>query len=121
MDNALAALVKSGVGTGAPTNRSSRYYGNGVEQITLSNGAVVSYLSRRIIPPMGIYAQAQNYSVVAGDRLDVLAARFLGDPILFWMIADANGAQNPGDLTATPGRVILIPLVSGIPTGARNG
>jgi hypothetical protein len=31
--------------------------------------------------------------VVEGDRLDNLAARFLGDPLLCWMICDANGAQ----------------------------
>jgi nucleoid-associated protein YgaU len=121
MDNALAALVQSGVGTGAPTNPSSRYYGFGVEQMTLANGTVVSYLSRRIIPPMSLYTQTQNYTVVAGDRLDNLAARFLGDPILFWMIAEANGAEDANELTAEPGRVILIPLVSGIPPGARNG
>jgi len=121
MDNALAALVKSGVGTGAPTNPSSRYYSAGVEQLTLPNGNVVSYLSRRIIPPMSIYTRTQNYNVIAGDRTDILAARFLGDPILFWMLADANGVEDSNDLTATSGRVILIPLVSGIPTGARNG
>jgi hypothetical protein len=45
----------------------------------------------------------------------------MGDPILFWMIADANGALDSNDVTAVPGRSILIPLVSGIPTGARNG
>lgn len=121
MDNALAALVQSGIGTGAPTNPSSRYYGFEVEQITLANGTVVSYLSRRIIPPMSLYTKTQNYSVVAGDRLDNLTARFLGDPILFWMIADANGAEDADALTAEPGRVLLIPLVSGIPAGARNG
>ena len=121
MDNALLALVKSAVGTGPPTNPSSRYYGFGVEQINLPDGTPVSYLSRRIIPKGGVYKQTQNYSAVAGDRLDNLAARFLGDPILFWMIADANGAENPDDLTAEPGRVIQIPLVSGIPPGARNG
>jgi len=121
MDNALAALVKSGVGTGAPTNSKSRYCGAGVEQITLPNGSTVSYLSRRIIPPMSIYTQTQNYSVVSGDRTDILAARFLGDPILFWMLADANGIEDSNELTATPGRVIPIPLVSGIPTVARNG
>jgi len=121
MDNALAALVQAAVGTGAPTNPNSRYYGNGVEQITLPNGVVVAYLSRRIIPPPSIYPQTQNYSVVVGDRLDNLAARYVGDPILFWMIADANSAFNPDDLTATPGKTILIPLVSGIPAGARNG
>jgi hypothetical protein len=37
------------------------------------------------------------------------------------MIADANGAMDANDLTSEPGRVILIPLVSGIPSGARNG
>jgi len=121
MDNALAALVQSAVGTGAPSNPSSRYYGTGVEQITLPSGTVVSYLSRRIIPPSSVYTQTQKYSVVAGDRLDNLAARFLGDPILFWMIADANGVEDANELTAEPGRVILIPLVSGIPAGARNG
>ena len=121
MDNALLALVKSGVGTGAPTNPSSRYYGAGALQITLQSGTTVSYLSRRIIPPMSIYTQTQNYSVASGDRTDILAARFLGDPILFWMLADANGALDSNELTATPGRAILIPLVSGIPTGARNG
>jgi hypothetical protein len=121
MDNALAALVQSAVGTGAPANPSSRYYGAGVEQIALANGTVVSYLSRRIVPAMSVYTQTQNYSVMAGDRLDNLAARFVGDPILFWMIADANGAMSADDLTAEPGRAILIPLVSGIPAGARNG
>ncbi len=121
MDNALAALVKSGVGTGAPTNPNSRYYGSAVEQITLADGTVVAYLSRRIVPQMSIYAQTQNYTAVAGDRLDNLAARYLGDPQLYWMIADANGVKDPDELTAEPGRVILIPLVSGIPAGARNG
>lgn len=121
MDNALSALVQSAVGTGAPTNPSSRYYGSDTEQYTMPNGTIVSYLSRRIIPQATIYTKTQNYNVVSGDRLDNLAARFLGDPILFWMIADANSAEYSDDLTDEPGRVIQIPLVSGIPAGARNG
>ena len=121
MDNALAAMIQSAAGTGAPTNPNSRYYGDAVEQMTAADGTVIAYLSRRIIPPSTLYLQSQNYSVVAGDRLDNLAARFLGDPTLFWMIADANRAQDPDELTAAPGRIIQIPLVSGIPSGARNG
>lgn len=121
MDNGLAALVQAAAGTGAPVNPSSRYYGNAVEQMTAPDGTVVAYLSRRIIPRATVYTQTQNYSVVAGDRLDNLAARFLGDPLLFWMICDANGAENPDTLTAEPGRALQIPLVSGIPAGARNG
>jgi len=121
MDNALAALVQGAAGTGAPLNPNSRYYGTGVEQITLPDGTVVAYLSRRIIPQADIYAQTQSYSVADGDRLDNLAARYVGDPILFWMIADANTAFDPEQIVATPGEVIQIPLVSGIPSGARNG
>ena len=121
MDNGLAALVQSAIGTGAPNNPSSRYYGSGVEQMTLPDGTVVAYLSRRIIPQTTIWTQTQNYSVAAGDRLDNLAARYLGDPILFWMLADANSAFDPDRVTSEPGEQILIPLVSGIPAGARNG
>jgi hypothetical protein len=121
MNNALQALVQAAAGTGAPTNPNSRYYGNAVEQLTRPDGTVVAYLARRIIPPISIWPQTQRYRVVAGDRLDNLAARFVGDPMLFWMIADANGAFDPDDLTAEPGRLIRIPLVSGIPSGARSG
>ena len=121
MDNALKALIQSAAGTGAPTNPNSRYYGYPVEQMIAPDGTAIAYLSRRVAPQTNIYPQTQNYSVVEGDRLDNLAARFLGDPILFWMICDANGTSNPDELTAVPGRVIQIPLLSGIPPGARNG
>ena len=121
MDNALASLIKSAAGTGAPTNPTSRYYGAQTEQYTQPDGTPVMYLARRIIPQSGIYTSVQNYVVVDGDRLDNLAAKFLGDPLLYWMICDANGATDPDELTSQVGRTILIPLPSGIPAGARNG
>ncbi|KAA6459807.1 LysM domain-containing protein [Acidobacteria bacterium AB60] len=121
MDNALAALVRSAAGSGAPTNPNSRYYGSAVEQLTMPDGTVVAYLARRIIPQSTIYPQTQNYNIVIGDRLDILAARYIGDPVLFWMIADANTAFDPEKLAEEPGTIIQIPLVSGIPSGARNG
>jgi hypothetical protein len=121
MDNALAAMVQAAAGTGAPANPNSRYYGFAVEQTMLPDGTQVAYLARRIIPQASIYGQTQNYSVVVGDRLDNLAARFIGDPILFWMIADANTAFEPDDLTSEAGTGIVSPLVSSIPAGARNG
>ena len=121
MDNGLASLVQSAAGTGAPINPSSRYYGSPVEQLTLADGTVIAYLSRRIIPQASIYPQTQNYSVIIGDRLDNIAARYIGDPILYWMIADANTAFDPDKVADEPGTVIQLPLVSGIPSGARNG
>jgi hypothetical protein len=121
MDSALAALIQSSAGTGAPTNTSSRYYGAAINQYAPPGGAPVAYLARRIVPQPTIYLSVQNYIVVENDRIDNLAARFLGDPLLFWMICDANVVTDPDDLTAQKGSSILIPLASGTPAGARNG
>jgi hypothetical protein len=121
MDGALQAMVKSAAGTGAPTNQSSRYYGAPVETLVKPGGVPVAYLSRRILPQPEIYTSLQDYAVVEGDRLDNLASRFLGDPLLFWMICDANGATDPDELTAQIGRTIKIPVAAAIPPGVRNG
>jgi hypothetical protein len=121
MDTALASLIQSAVGTGAPTNTSSRYYGAAIKTYTQPDGTPVVYLTRRIVPQPSIYVSVQNYAVVESDRIDNLSARFLGDPLLFWMICDANVATDPDELTAQKGRSILIPLASAIPPGARNG
>jgi hypothetical protein len=121
MDNALKSVVLAAAGTGGPTNPDSRYYGFAVEYFTRLDGVQVAYLQRRIVPQPDIYTSLQNYVVVDGDRLDNLASKYLGDPLLFWMIADANAATDPEDLTAQIGRTIQIPLASGIPASARNG
>jgi len=119
----LQSMVLAAAGTGAPTSPSSRYYGFSVEYFTRPDGTQVAYLRRRIIPQASIYTSVQSYVVVDGDRLDNLANKFLGDPLLFWMIADANTATDPDDLTsaAEVGRTIQVPLASGIPAGARSG
>jgi len=121
VDSALAALITSAAGTGAPTNPSSRYYGAAVEQFLLPNGTPVKYLGRRIIPQASTYTSTQTYVITDSDRLDNLAFRFLGDPILYWMICDANRATDPDELTGQSGRTIVVPLAASIPPGARNG
>ena len=121
VDTALAALITSAAGTGAPANASSRYYGAQTGPFTPSGGTPLMYLARRIIPQAATYTATQTYVIVDGDRLDNLAARFLGDPLLYWMICDANSATDPDALTAQAGRTILIPVASGVPAGARNG
>lgn len=121
MDSAIKTMVLGAAGTGGPTNPSSRYYGTPVEYYTRADGVQVAYLQRRIIPQPNIYTSLQNYVIVDGDRLDNLAAKFLGDPCLYWTICDANGATDPDELTAQVGSTIQIPLASGIPSGARNG
>jgi hypothetical protein len=39
---------------------------------------------------------------VLGDRLDLLAVRYLNDPTGFWRLCDANNAPVPGGLAALP-------------------
>lgn len=50
----------------------------------------------------------REHRVVAGERLDQLAERYYGDPLLYWLICDANSAIFPEDLMV-PGRVLKIP------------
>jgi hypothetical protein len=55
--------------------------------------------------------------VKQGDRLDLIAAKYLGDPLIFWLLCDANGAIRPDDLVETPGTIISITTPQGVPGG----
>jgi hypothetical protein len=70
------------------------------------------------VPQPSTFATLQTVTVQYGDRIDRLAAQYLGDPLAFWRLCDANGALSPEDLTATPGATISIPLPAGVGTPA---
>ena len=92
----------------------SRYHSIGTATIQTADGRTIIYLRRRFVPPPERFALIQEHTVVDGDRLDNLAAKFLGDPEQFWRIADANIAIRPEELTETAGRAIAITLPEGI-------
>lgn len=50
----------------------------------------------------------RQHMVTSADRLDLLAWRYYGDPMKYWLICDANDVIFPEDLLV-PGRVISIP------------
>jgi nucleoid-associated protein YgaU len=50
----------------------------------------------------------REHRVVLGDRLDLIAQRYYGDPLKFWLICDANDPMSPDELLV-PGRVLRIP------------
>ncbi|HEY5955117.1 MAG TPA: hypothetical protein VIV60_01140 [Polyangiaceae bacterium] len=50
----------------------------------------------------------REHRVIAGERLDQLAQKYYGDPLLFWLICDANDTIFPEDLMV-PGRILRIP------------
>jgi len=93
----------------------SRYSGLPLLSYAPPGGGQVSYVSRRFIPPPEDFTLLQRYRVQQADRVDVIAGSLLGNPLSYWLICDANLAQEPGDVTATPGALIRITLPAGVP------
>jgi nucleoid-associated protein YgaU len=120
MNYPLMAMVQLGVVPPVTFPTDSRYYSFGVQYYSAPNGQVIAYLARRIVPQPGApnFATINQYTVHQGDRLDLIAAKYLGDPLMAWLICDANGAIRPHDLVATPGRVLAITTPQGVPGGS---
>lgn len=89
----------------------SRYEGQQVRHLTLTDpdGTTreVAYLARRVLPPLTGQVPLATHQVAPGERLDVLAARYLSDPTRFWMICDANPVLRPTELDV-PGRSFIV-------------
>ena len=84
----------------------SRYTGLATYTVTLPDGRTVPATRLplpRNLPPVGFHPKVQ------GDRLDLLAARYLNDATWFWKLCDANNAPAPDALVARP--------LIGIPAG----
>lgn len=98
----------------------SRYYGLPTAQMSLPDGRTVVFVTRRFLPPTQNFARLATATVVAGDRLDNLAARHLGAAEQNWRLSDANGAMLPEALVAEVGTQLRITLPEGVPspTGA---
>src|SRR5262245_33384105 len=121
MKSPLQALIQLGVVPTVNFPTDSRYYGSGTLTYVTPPGETIAYLARRIVAPPGApnFATIAQHTVRQGDRLDLIAAKYLGDPLIFWLICDANGAIDPNDLVATAGVVLNITTPQGVP-GAPN-
>lgn len=87
--------------------RGSRYEGLPEAELTTADGRVVRYKRVRFIPDTpGVLP----HRVAQEERLDLIAYQAYRDPEQFWRICDANRALRPADLTAEPGRVLLLPI-----------
>ncbi len=117
MNYPLQTLMELGVVPSVSFPTDSRYYQSATLQYTAPNRQVIAYLARRFVPQPGApnYATVAQHTVVRGDRLDLIAAKYLGDPLMFWLLCDANGAIRPNSLIATPGTVLAITMPQGVP------
>ena len=87
----------------------SRYAKLGTYTVTLPDGRTVT--ATPLPQPPASLAMTGYHTRCKGDRLDLLAARYLHDATLFWKLCDANGSPVAAPLEA---RVLI-----GIPAGAQ--
>jgi|SRR5215470_8460863 len=93
----------------------SRYFGLETLTLTTVAGITIAYVKRRFVPLPESLVQVGQYVVGQSDRLDNLAAKFVGDPEQYWRLCDGNRALRPDELTETIGRKLRITLPQGTP------
>ena len=116
MADPLQELLAAGAVPTTSFPPTSRYSGVGVDAWDPGNGAPpVPFLRRRFCPRAERFSPLYEIGVVEGDRRDVLAARHLGDAVLWWQLADANGVVDPRALTDRVGSRLRITLPEDVP------
>ncbi len=114
MKNPIQAMFEAGIVEATDFPPESRYHGVPTTTIETSDGRVVTYLRRRFVPPPEVFA-TRGYRIVAeGERLDLIAASAIGDPLAFWQLCDANDVIWPETLE-TAGRELRLTLPQGVP------
>jgi hypothetical protein len=88
----------------------SRYYALDTATWIAPSGREVRYVHRRFLPQQGGGSVLARVKVEAGQRLDLITARALGDPEQFWRICDANGAMHPKEMTTEVGRWLVVEM-----------
>lgn len=96
--------------TANPFDPTSRYYTVPTATYVTPDGRTIVYVTPRRIPQPSGFTLLERATVTAGDRLDLLTDRYLGDPLQFWRVADCNRALNPFDLMAEPGSSVDVCL-----------
>lgn len=86
----------------------SRYYQRETATYTAPDGREVAYVRRRFLPRGKDRELLVEVTVQEHDRLDLITAHTIGDPLQFWRVADANDAMDPFDLVSEPGTTIRV-------------
>jgi hypothetical protein len=98
----------------------SRYSGVPTATLTARDGTLIVYLARRFVPSPSAFATVGWHTVSSGERVEIMAAAYLGDPLAFWRLCDANNALRPDELTEVVGRRLRITLPEGVSISSTN-
>jgi hypothetical protein len=115
VNDPVQLLIDAGAIPSAPFGPQSRY--NGVPLAVLQRRPgepALVYVRRRFIPAQSRTTVVAQHVVSASDRPDLLGAKYLGDALLYWRIADANAVVDPNELTEFLGRRVDIALPPGM-------
>ena len=91
-----------------PFSAGSRYANVPIAEMTLPDGRQARYLLRRLPPDPARFTPLTHHRARQVDRLDWLADRYLGDPLRFWQLCDANAVIHPAELLRA-GRLLTVP------------
>jgi hypothetical protein len=69
----------------------------------------IRYKRRRFLPPPASLTPLTSHVMTEADRLDLVAARYVGDPTAFWRLCDANDVLRPEELEVV-GRAVVIAM-----------
>ena len=75
----------------------SRYFGLATYSVTLADGRIVTATT---LPAVTSGALLGYHPKITGDRLDLIAARYLKEPTAFWRLCDSNSSFSPDALIA---------------------
>ncbi len=114
MTDALKAFLQAASLEASAFPPGSRYHGIAVGQWTRADGRPTAFVRRRVVPAAERFVTLRLHTVSEGDRLDNLAATYLGDPQQYWRVCDANAAMRPEELLELVGRALRITLPEGV-------
>jgi hypothetical protein len=92
-------------------DESSRYFNLknlSYREVKMTETRIITYKERRFLPHPNDFTSLTEVQVAAGERLDTISSRTIGDPEQFWRICDANEAMHPIEMTSKPGKILII-------------
>lgn len=89
----------------------SRYHLIATARHRATDGTEHEYKLRRFLPLAPPATPPHEVVLLAHDRLDLIAARLAGNPVMFWRICDVNAALDPFELVGPEraGNTLLVP------------
>ena len=87
-----------------------RYANSRQAELERPDGSTVRHVVPPILPHPEDHAPARIHRVSDSDRADIIAAQTYGQATAWWMLANANTAAHPDQLTDPPGTRRVIPM-----------